>query len=449
MSEISILTLVVVLFVLIGVSAYFSSTETAMMALNRYRVKHLADNNHPGAKRAHELLQRPDRLIGLILLGNNFVNILAAQIATLIGLRLLGQDSLLITTVVLTMVVLIFAEVLPKTYAALHPEAIAFPSSMLLRILMAIFYPFVRVVNAISNTMLNVFDIDPEKRGEDPLDREELRTVVKEAGAMIPTKHKQMLTGILDLEKATVEDIMVPRSEIVALDLDGEWVEILEQLEVCRHTRLPCYRTNPDNVIGILHMRNLTRLVLNKGSVELSDIEGLVVEPYFVPTRTNLHTQLINFQLQRQRIAFCVDEYGELEGLVTLDDLLEEVVGEYTTDPLVYERDIHPQEDGTYLIDATANIRELNRSCGWELPEAGPKTLNGLILEALEDIPEPGTSLRIDNYTLEILHASDTVVKTVRVTPPAQENQIANTSEDVGDDDRDSAEESGQPTIER
>ena len=421
MAEISIFSLLIALLVLIGVSAYFSSSETAMMALNRYRVKHLAENNHPGAKRAITLLERPDRLIGLILLGNNFVNILAAQIATIIGLRLLGEDGLLVTTAILTIVVLIFAEVLPKTYAALHPEAIAFPSSFLLRILMSLFYPFVWLVNAISNTMLTVFDIDPGKRGDDPLDREELRTVVKEAGAMIPTKHKQMLTGILDLEKATVEDIMVPRSEIVAIDLDGEWNEVLTQLEACRHTRLPCYRSNPDNVIGLLHMRNLTRLVLNKGTFDIEDLEALIVEPYFVPTRTNLHTQLINFQRQRQRTALCVDEYGEIEGLVTLDDLLEEVVGEYTTDPLVHERDVYPQEDGTYLIDATANVRELNRSCGWRLPEEGPKTLNGLILEALEDIPEPGTSLRIEDYTIEILHASDTVVRTARVTPPDEE----------------------------
>ena len=421
MTEFSIFSLLIVLLVLIGVSAYFSSSETAMMALNRYRVKHLADNNHPGAKRANDLLARPDRLIGLILLGNNFVNILAAQIATIIGLRLLGEDSLLVTTAVLTIVILIFAEVLPKTYAALHPEAIAFPSSLLLRILMAVFYPFVWLVNVISNAMLTVFDIDPGKRGEDPLDREELRTVVKEAGAMIPTKHKQMLTGILDLEKATVEDIMVPRSEIVAIDLDADWSELLTQLEACRHTRLPCYRSNPDNVIGLLHMRNLTRLILNKGEFDLNDLEALIVEPYFVPTRTNLHTQLINFQRQRQRTALCVDEYGEIEGLVTLDDLLEEVVGEYTTDPLVHERDVYPQEDGTYLIDATANVRELNRSCGWRLPEEGPKTLNGLILEALEDIPEPGTSLRIEDYTIEILHASDTVVKTARVTPPEED----------------------------
>ena len=430
MADISVLSLLIILLVLIGISAYFSSSETAMMALNRYRVKHLADNNHPGAKRALSLLARPDRLIGLILLGNNFVNILAAQIATIIGLRLLGEDSLLITTAILTIVVLIFAEVLPKTYAALHPEAIAFPSSLLLRVLMSLCYPFVWIVNAVSNAMLTVFDIDPGKRGEDPLDREELRTVVKEAGAMIPTKHKQMLTSILDLEEATVEDIMVPRAEIVAIDLDGDWTELITQLEACRHTRLPCYRSNPDNVIGILHMRNLTRLVLSKGAFTIEDLEALMVEPYFVPTRTNLHTQLINFQRQRQRTALCVDEYGEIEGLVTLDDLLEEVVGEYTTDPFVHERDVYPQDDGTYLIDATANIRELNRSCGWRLPEEGPKTLNGLILEALEDIPEPGTSLRIDDYTIEILHASDTVVKTARVTPPVEISDEA----DLGDE---------------
>jgi len=435
MAELSIATLLVILVLLIGASAYFSSSETAMMALNRYRVKHLAENNHPGAKRAHELLDRPDRLIGLILLGNNFVNILAAQIATIVGLRTLGQDSLLLTTAVLTLVVLIFAEVLPKTFAALHPEAVAFPSSVVLKVLMIVCYPFVRIVNGISNTMLNVFDIDPATRGEDPLDRQELRTVVKEAGAMIPHKHKQMMFGILNLEEATVEDIMVPRSEIVAIDLDGDWVEVLTQLKSCRHTRLFCYRNNPDNMIGILHMRNLTRLILNNDDFELADLEAVIAEPYFVPTRTNLHTQLINFQRQRQRIALTVDEYGEIEGLVTLDDLLEEVVGEYTTDPLVHERDVYPQDDGTYLVDASANIRELNRSCHWHLPEDGPKTLNGLLLEALEDIPETGTSLRIEDYTIEIVQATDFAVKTARITPPeveaAEESEANNTSSET------------------
>lgn len=436
MAELSIFSLLVILVILIGVSAYFSSSETAMMALNRYRVKHLAENNHPGAKRAHDLLERPDRLIGLILLGNNFVNILAAQIATIVGLRTLGQDSLLITTAALTIVVLIFAEVLPKTFAALHPEAIAFPSSVALKILMTVCYPFVWMVNSVSNAMLNLFDIDPATRGDDPLGREELRTVVKEAGAMIPTKHKQMMFGILDLEKATVEDIMVPRSEIVAIDLDDDWVEILGQLKSCRHTRLPCYRSNPDNMIGLLHMRNLTRLALNTDDFELQDLEALLVEPYFVPTRTNLHRQLINFQRQRQRIALTVDEYGEIEGLVTLDDLLEEVVGEYTTDPMVHERDVYPQDDGTYLIDGTANIRELNRSCGWRLPEDGPKTLNGLILEALEDIPEPGTSLRIEDYTVEVIQATDLAVKTARITPPEDEDEEEmDAEEDQGFDD--------------
>lgn len=430
MAELSIIALVVILFILIGMSAYFSSSETAMMALNRYRVRHLAENNHPGAKRAIALLERPDRLIGLILLGNNFVNILAAQIATIIGLRTLGAEGLLITTAILTVVVLIFAEVLPKTFAALHPEAIAFPSSILLKILMTVLYPFVWVVNAIANAMLNIFNIDPSAQGDDPLDREELRTVVKEAGAMIPTKHKQMMFGILDLEEATVEDIMVPRSEMTAIDLDDDWVEILSQLKSCRHTRLPCYRGNPDNIVGMLHMRNLTRLILNNDSFGQPELEALIMEPYFVPTRTNLHTQLINFQRQRERIALTVDEYGEVEGLVTLDDLLEEVVGEYTTDPLVHERDIFPQADGTFLVDATVNIRELNRTCRWHLPEDGPKTLNGIILEALEDIPETGTSLRIADYTIEIIHGTDVAVKTARITPPvAKTEEHSQTSE--------------------
>tara|TARA_R110002096_G_scaffold3280_11_gene16319 strand:- start:1031 stop:2350 length:1320 start_codon:yes stop_codon:yes gene_type:complete len=418
MTTLTIVSLVTLLFVLIGMSAYFSSSETAMMALNRYRLRHLAEKGHRGANRAQQLLERPDRLIGVILLGNNFVNILATQIATILALQLLGNDGLLITTIALTIVILIFAEVLPKTFAALNPERIAFPSTLLLKPLLWILYPLVWTVNGVSNGILDWFDINPRTSGADPLDREELRTVVKEAGAMIPRKHRQMLFGILDLEHASVEDIMVPRAEIDALDLDDEWSDVIGQLVACRHTRVPCYRGTLDNVVGVLHVRSLTRLVQSAEEFRPVDLEAMLRAPYFVPTRTNLHTQLINFQRRRERLALAVDEYGEIEGLVTIDDLLEQVVGEFTTDLQNYVRDVYPQADGTFLVDGSTNIRELNRANRWHLPEHGPKTLNGLILEALGDIPETGTSLRIDDYTVEIVHSTEHIVKNARITPP-------------------------------
>jgi Mg2+/Co2+ transporter CorB len=389
-----------------------------MMALNRYRLRHLAENDHPGAKRAAELLSRPDRLIGLILLGNNFVNILATQIATILTLNLLGQDGLIFTTIVLTVVILIFAEVLPKTVAALDPERIAFPSTLLLKPLMWLFYPFVWLVNGITNSILNWFDVDPRKSNTDRLNREELRTVVKEAGAMIPRKHQQMLFGILDLEHATVEDIMVPRGEIDAIDLDDDWNDITSQLIASRHTRVPCYRGNLDNLVGVLHVRTLTRLLRDFENFGGAEFEAMLREAYYVPTKTNLHTQLINFQRSRERLALAVNEYGDIEGLVTIDDLLEEVVGEFTTDLQNYTRDVYPQDDGTFLVDGTANIREINRANNWSLPEGGPKTLNGLILKELEDIPETGTSLRVGHYTIEIVHSTEQLVKNARVTPP-------------------------------
>lgn len=402
-----------------------------MMALNRYRLRHLVEKNHPGAKRANELLARPDRLIGLILLGNNFVNILATQIATILTLQVLGQDGLILTTILLTLVILIFAEVLPKTVAAIDPERIAFPSTLLLKPLLWLFYPFIWIVNGFTNGILNWFNINPQQSGADPLDREELRTVVKEAGAMIPRKHRQMLFGILDLEKATVEDIMVPRAEIDGIDLDDEWVDIVNQLVASRHTRVPCYRGSLNNLVGVLHVRVLTRLLRVVEEFGLNEFEAMLREPYFVPTKTNLHTQLINFQRKRERLALAVDEYGDIEGLVTIDDLLEEVVGEFTTDLQNYTRDVYPQDDGTFLVDGTANIRELNRAYNWTLPEDGPKTLNGLLLNALEDIPETGTSLRIDDYTIEVVHSTEHVVKNARVTPPQSIATSSKQSEDA------------------
>lgn len=424
LNDIPLSTLFAVLFLLIILSAFFSGSETGLISLNRYRLRHLTKNKHPGAMRASGLLERMDRLIGIILLGNNFVNILASSIATLIALRLMGENGIWLSTLLLTIVILIFAEVAPKTMAALHPERFAFPASYILGPLLRIFYPLVWLVNVLANGVLRLLGISSKQGPSQHLSQEELRTVVNEAGAMIPQRHQQMLLGILDLEKVTVEDIMVPRAEITFLDLDDEWEDILRQITSSQHTRLPVCKDGIDNVIGIVHMRNILALHRH-GELDKEKFEKIIREVYFVPEGTPLNTQLLNFQSQRRRIGLVVDEYGDIQGLVTLDDILEEIVGEFTTDPSTSSRDIHPQEDGTYLVDGSANIRELNRIMHWNLPTDGPKTLNGMIIEYLETIPEPGTSLLLSGYPIEIVQTTSNAVKTMRINPAfrAKENQ--------------------------
>ena len=419
MDELTLYHLVAALIVLIVLSGYFSSSETAVMALNRYRLRHLADSGHAGARRTQQLLQRPDRFIGLILLGNNFVNILLTQVATLATLQLFGEDNLLVATAIITGVIVIFGEVMPKTIAAVNPERIAYPSSVLLLPLLRVAHPVLFVLNAITGLLLRPFRIDTQRSTVDPLDREELRTVVKEAGALIPQKHRDMLFGLLDLEDATVEDIMVPRAEVVAIDLDRAWVDVAEQIKTCRHTRVPCYRGSLDNVVGVLHMRSLSRLFRPGADIDDTDVEALLSPPHYVPMRANLYAQLINFQLAKQRMALAVDEYGDIVGLVTIDDLLEQVVGKFTTVPQFGVAEVYRQSDGSFVVDGTANLRELNRGFGWSLPEQGAKTLNGLILDVLEDIPDAGTSLRIGEYTIEVVHGNDQGVRSARIYPPA------------------------------
>lgn len=422
MDDIPIGALFAALAVLILLSAFFSGSETAMMALNRYRLKHLRDQKHKGAMRASTLLEKPDRLIGLILLGNNFVNILASSIATIIAIRLYGEIGIAIGAMLLTLVILIFAEVTPKTLAALRPEMIAFPVSFILKYLLVVVYPFVWLVNLIANAVLKILGISPnDNNGEMALSREELRTVVKEAGTMIPLRHQQMLFGILDLEKVTVEDIMIPRNEIIGIDLDTEQDELEIKLRNCRHTRIPLYHSTLDEIVGVMHVRKIPALLERPDEISPTAIKEESIEPYFVPIGTPLHTQLNNFQREKRRIGFVVDEYGDIQGLVTLEDILEEIVGEFTTDP-GYNKDIHKQEDGSYLINASANIRDINKTLQWTFDTKGPKTLNGLIIETLENIPETGTSLRINDYTIEILQSTNQSVKTVKVKPFAVKN---------------------------
>ncbi len=407
------------LFFLIILSACFSASETAMMSLNRYKLRHQVQAGHPGAIRAQRLLDQTDRLIGLILLGNNFVNILASSIATLIALRLLGEAGIAIATGILTFVILIFAEVAPKTLAVLHPERVAFPAAYVLEPLLKITYPLVWLVNIMANTLLRALGV-PDKTGAmQHLSTEELRTVVNEAGALIPRRHQEMLISILDLEKVSVEDVMVPRNEIVGLDINDDDQAILKQLIHSQHTRLPVFRDNIENVIGFVHARNALH-ILAEADFNKEKLSGICREPYFIPEGTPLNTQILGFQREKRRIAFVVDEYGDIQGLVSLESILEEIVGEYTTDIAASSKDIHPQEDGSFLVDGTAYVRELNRSMDWELPTDGPKTLNGLIIEYLESIPEPGTSVLISGYPIDIVQTGNNTVKTIRIYPDSR-----------------------------
>jgi Mg2+/Co2+ transporter CorB len=411
------------LFGLLGLllllSAFFSSTETALMSVNRYRLRHRARQGHRGARLAEALLQRPDRLIGLILIGNNFANIFASSLVTIIALRLGGEGAIAAGAFVLTLVILIFSEVAPKTLAALHPDRVALPAALIYYPLLKVTYPLVWVVNLMANGVLRLMGVKADVVQGHALSHEELRTVVAEAGALIPMRHQRMLMSVLDLEDVTVDDIMVPRNDIAGLDIEDEWSEVLDQIKHSQHTRLPLYRGDLDNIFGVLHLRDVLEDLADH---ELS-AEALVAharEAYFVPEGTPLHTQLLNFQRAKRRLAFVVDEYGDVQGLVTLDDILEEIVGEFTTDPANIYRDVQPEDDGTWVVSGAANVRVLNRMMNWHLPTDGPKTLNGLILERLETIPEAGARLELGGYDMEILQIAENAVKSVRLRLPAE-----------------------------
>lgn len=412
----SLTALSITLVGLIMLSAFFSSSETGMMSLNRYRLKHMAKTGHKGAKRAQRLLQRTDQLIGIILIGNNFVNILASSIATVIAIRIWGDAGIAVATLLLTIVILIFAEVTPKTLAALFPEKIAFPASYILGPLLKILYPIVWAVNLFTGVILRVLRISPNDAASDHLSREELRTLVNEAGALIPAKHKDMLVSILDLENVTVNDIMVPRNEVSGIDLDDDIDTILRQLRNSQHTRLPVFKGDINDIQGILHLRSSAKL-LQQEEINKAMIMQLCQEPYFVPESTPLNTQLINFQKGKRRFGIVVDEYGDVLGLATLEDILEEIVGEFTTDYAATSPDIIPQEDGTFIVDGTAAVRTINKTLGWKLSTDGPKTLNGLITETLENIPDTNVCLKVDGHRVEVLQIKDNVVKAAIVHP--------------------------------
>ncbi|TDL96145.1 HlyC/CorC family transporter [Stutzerimonas stutzeri ATCC 17588 = LMG 11199] len=394
-------------------SAFFSSSETGMLSLNRYRLRHQAKEGHKGARRASSLLAHPDRLLGTILVGNNFVNILASSIATVLAMQLWGEAGIAIATIGLTIVLLVFGEITPKTLAALRPEIIAYPVSLPLLMLQKVLYPLVALLGWVSNGLLRLLGVDLSNKGNDSLSTEELRSVVRESGSDLPLNRQSMLLGILDLERVTVDDIMIPRNEVTGIDLDDDLEAIISQLRTTPHTRLPVFRNDINQIEGIVHMRQIARL-LSHDQLTKESLLAACTEPYFVPENTPLSTQLLNFQKQKRRIGIVVDEYGDVRGVVTLEDILEEIVGEFSNQDALRSPDIHPQDDGTLVIDGAAYIREVNRALDWQLPCDGPKTLNGLITEALEHIPDSGICLQIGDYRLEILQAADNRVKSVR-----------------------------------
>jgi len=402
------------LFVLILISGFFSSSETSMLSLNRYRLKHLMGSGHKGARRASKLLERPDRLIGLILIGNNLVNILASAIATVIAIRLYGDAGIAVATIVLTLVILIFAEITPKTVAALHPEKLAFPFSLILVPLLKLFMPLVLAINSITNGLLRLLGFRPDVQEGEALSQEELRTIVTESGTMIPGRHRRMLTNILDLEQVTVDDIMVPRNEVYGIDLDDSDQTILQQLQGSTHTLLPVWREDINNLQGILHMRDLTR-VLTDGGLCREALQRELQTPYFVPENTPLHTQLRQFQLKKLRLGVVVDEYGDLMGLVTLEDILEEIVGEFTSNLAEDSEEMHTQPDGSTICSGTVHIRDLNRHRGWSLPTDGPKTIGGLALEALEAFPAGQVAVQIPGYLVQVLDIEGRTISKVRI----------------------------------
>lgn len=418
MDDIPLAALLGLLIALLALSAFFSGSETGLMTLNRYRLRTRAQNGERGARYARRLLRRPDRLIGTILLGNTFVNNLAAALVAMITARLFSHDSaVLIATGAMTLVMLIFAEVTPKTLAALHPERVALPAAYVYWFLRLPLFPFVWAVNLVSNGLLRLFGITPEDAAQHSLSSEELRTVVLEAGAMIPQRHQKMLLSIIDLEKATVEDIMVPRNEIVGIDIGDSRENIRDTVIGSQHTRLPVFDGSIDNLKGVVHLRRAVRLAA-EDKLDIDSLLALATEPYYVPEGTPLNQQLLNFQNQKRRVGFVVDEYGDIQGLVTLEDILEEVVGEFTSDPATRLKNVYADADGSYRVSGSVTVRSLNRNLDWHLPTQGPKTINGLVLEHLEALPQTGNRVTVDGYTLEITEARANVIKATRIWPP-------------------------------
>jgi len=418
LEHISTTTLIVTLIVMVVVSAYFSGSETGMMTLNRYRLRHLSKQGNRAAKRVERLLRKPDRLISLVLIGNNLVNILASSLATIVGMRLYGDAGVAIATGVLTFVVLVFAEVLPKTVAALYPEKVAFPSSFLLGPLQIIMMPLVWLLNMITRVLMRMVGIKADNVVSAALSKDELRTIVHESRSQISRRNQDMLLSVLDLEKVSVSDIMVPRNDIVGIDINDDWKSIVRQLTHSPHGRIVLYRESLDDAIGMLRIREAWRQMNEKKEFTKEVMLRAADEIYYVPEGTPLSVQLVKFQRNKKKVGLVVNEYGDIQGLVTVEDILEEIVGDFTTSmsPTLAE-EVTPQNDGSVIIEGSANVRELNKAFNWRLPEEEARTVNGMILEALEEIPSAGIRLRLHQYDIDILDVQENMIKQVRITP--------------------------------
>lgn len=419
MDDISITALAVALIVLLVVSGFFSVSETSMMALNRYRLRHLVQIGNRGAKLASDLLAKTDRFLGVVLIGNNVINAAVALLVGEIARRLLGDSelALVIATGAAAFAILVFSEITPKVVGAAYPERIALPASFALTPLLKLMRPIVWFVNLFVQALLRLLWLRPDaSAGGHKLSVEELRTLVLEAG-YLPQKHQSILLNLFELQAITVDDVMVPRSQIEAVDLDAPMETVAQQVATAYHRRVLVFAGQPDEVVGTLRARHVLNLV-QQGALSRERLRELIREPYYVPSGTPLFSQLQNFQEHQDRIALVVDEYGELKGLVTLEDIVEEIIGEFTTTSPLRTGGYYPQPDGSFLVEGSTLLRELNRKLGFNFPLEGPKTVNGLILEHLQDIPEPNTSVKISDHAIEIVQTQDRVIKAVRIFPP-------------------------------
>ncbi len=414
MNDIPLSMLFGMLAFILFLSAFFSGSETSLMSINRYRLKHLVKLKHSGAIKVHNLLQKPERLLSFILLGNSFLRNLASSIATIIAIKLYVDDEVYIAIAigVLTIVMLIFSEITPKTLAGAKPEWLAFSAAWLYTPLLNLFYPVISLVNVFVNFLLRIMRVDAKKNRYDSLNQEALKNIISEAEGLMPIRYQKMLLGILDFETATVEDIMTPRNEIVGIDLEASIEEIVSQIRNSSHTQLAVYKKSIDRVVGFLHLRKVLLLV-GQDDFDKQSIINLLNKPAFIPENTPVHAQMLRFKSEKIDIGLVVDEYGDVQGLVTLDDLIHEIVGELITD----EAAARKQSDGSYLIDASITVRELNRVMQWSLPIEGPKTLNGLIIEFMETIPATGTSVKLFGHHLEIIKRDENALKLVKLLP--------------------------------
>jgi len=407
------------LAMLLLISAFFSVSETSLMSVNRYRLRHLAKDGHRGARLAVSLLNKTDKLLGMILLCNNLANAASATLVTVISINLFGEGEIVLmsATLAVTFAILVFSEISPKVFAAAHSEKLALFCSYILYPLLKLTAPVVWFVNLFVQSLLRLLGIKVNfTEASHSISMEELRSIVLDAGSYIPKKHRTILLNLFDLEKITVDDVMTAHTQIEAINFDNPLESILQQLSTSHHTRLPVKQGPSEEIIGILHIRKAMNQ-LRDGELDMEALREIITEPYFIPSGTPLYTQMQQFQEKKQRIALVVDEYGELKGLISLEDILEEVIGDFTTQSPLRTSTYRQEEDGSWIVDGSSHLRDLNRKLELNLPLDGPRTLNGLILEHFEDIPEPNTSFKIGEHRLEVLQTQDRIVKSVRIHP--------------------------------